>query len=67
MYPDLVTSHEVIIERVQQFGSSWVCTDLHELNPEHIVLDAMTFKTMRCINDNTLEIRLVGCMSSCEQ
>ena len=66
MYPDLVAGHEVIIERVQQFGCSRVCADLHELNPEHIVPDTVTFKTMRRINNDTLEIRLVGYTCSCE-
>lgn len=66
MYPDVVTRHQVVIEFVQQFGSTGVCADLHELNPEHIVLDVVTVKTMCCINDNSLELRLVSYTRGCE-
>jgi hypothetical protein len=62
----VVTRHEVVIEFVQQFGSTGVRADLHKLNPELIVLDAVTVKTVRRINDNSLEFRLVGYTRSCE-
>lgn len=63
-YPDLVTAREVVVERMQQLGSSWVCPNLHELDPKPIVLYVMTVKTTCRINDNTLEISLVGYVES---
>ena len=65
-YPDLVTSHQVVIEHVQQIGSSGVCADLHKLNSKHVVPYVMTLKAMRRVNDHSLEIRLVGYTGSGE-
>lgn len=50
----------MVVERVQQFRSSGVRTDLHELDTKHVMLDAATIETVSRVDDDPFEFRLVG-------